>query len=81
MPESTRKALEREEDARLAPYALRSADATRRLPLEDDGRAFDYRLAYQRDRDRVVYSARSGGSGRRRSRASCPRTRITGATG
>jgi dGTPase len=56
MPESTRKALEREEDRRLAPYALRSADATRRLPLEDDGRAFDYRLAYQRDRDRIVYS-------------------------
>jgi len=56
MPESTRKALEREEDRRLAPLALRSADATRQLPLEDDGRAFDYRLAYQRDRDRVVYS-------------------------
>jgi dGTPase len=56
MPESTRKTLEREEDRRLAPYALRSADATRRHPLEDDGRSFDYRLAYQRDRDRVVYS-------------------------
>jgi dGTPase len=56
MPESTRKALEREEDRRLAPHALRSADATRQRPLEDDGRAFDYRLAYQRDRDRIVYS-------------------------
>src|SRR5262245_18953470 len=56
MPESTRKTLEREEDRRLAPYALRSADATRRLPLEDEGRSFDYRLAYQRDSDRVVYS-------------------------
>ena len=56
MPESTRKTLEREEDRRLAPYALRSADATRQRPLEDEGRSFDYRLAYQRDRDRVVYS-------------------------
>jgi len=51
-----RQAMEREEDARLAPYALRSSEATRRHPLEDDGRAFDYRTAYQRDRDRIVYS-------------------------
>jgi dGTPase len=51
-----RLTLEREEDARLAPYAARSARATRRYPLEDEGRAFDYRTAYQRDRDRVVYS-------------------------
>ena len=56
MAESIRKTLEREEDARLAPYALRSADAVRRLPAEDEGRAIDYRTAYQRDRDRVVYS-------------------------
>ena len=51
-----RKLLEKGEAERLAPYALRSAEATRRLPVEDDGRAFDYRTAYQRDRDRVVYS-------------------------
>jgi dGTPase len=56
MAESMRKALERAEDAGLAPYALRSVAATRRLPVEDDGRAFDYRTAYQRDRDRIVYS-------------------------
>jgi dGTPase len=56
MAESMRKTLEIEEDARLTPYALRSAEATRRLPAEDEGRAFDYRTAYQRDRDRVVYS-------------------------
>ena len=56
MAESMRKSLEKSEAERLAPYALRSADATRRLPVEDDGRAFDYRTAYQRDRDRVVYS-------------------------
>jgi dGTPase len=56
MAESMRKTLERAEDAALAPYALRSSAATRRLPVEDDGRAFDYRTAYQRDRDRIVYS-------------------------
>jgi dGTPase len=56
MAESMRKSLEKGEDDRLAPFALRSADATRRLALEDEGRAFDYRTAYQRDRDRVVYS-------------------------
>ena len=51
-----RTALEKGEDGRLAPYALRSGDATRRFPVEDEGRAFDYRTAYQRDRDRIVYS-------------------------
>jgi dGTPase len=56
MAESMRKSLERAEDERLAPYALRSADATRRWTVEDDGRAFDYRTSYQRDRDRIVYS-------------------------
>ena len=56
MAESMRKSLERAEDERLAPYALRSADATRRFPIEDEGRAFDYRTSYQRDRDRIVYS-------------------------
>ncbi len=56
MPEPMRLALERAEDARLAPWALRSAGATRRYPLEDEGRAFDYRTEFQRDRDRIVYS-------------------------
>ena len=56
MAESMRTSLEKGEAERLAPYALRSAEATRRLPIEDDGRAFDYRTAFQRDRDRVVYS-------------------------
>lgn len=51
-----RKSLESAEDERLAPYALRSAAATRRFPIEDEGRAFDYRTSYQRDRDRIVYS-------------------------
>jgi len=51
-----RTALEKGEEDRLAPVAVRSAGATRRLPVEDEGRAFDYRTAFQRDRDRVVYS-------------------------
>jgi dGTPase len=56
MAESMRKSLEKSEDARLAPYALRSSDAVRQHPLDDEGRVFDYRTAYQRDRDRIVYS-------------------------
>ncbi len=40
----------------LAPGAARSATATRQFPVEDDGRAFGYRSAFQRDRDRIVYS-------------------------
>ena len=51
-----RTALEKGEEERLAPVAVRSSGATRRLPVEDEGRAFDYRTAFQRDRDRVVYS-------------------------
>ncbi len=54
--ESMRRRLERAEDASLAPWALRSAAATRRHPVEDRGRAFDYRTQYQRDRDRILYS-------------------------
>jgi len=56
MTDSMRERLEQAETARLAPYALRSSLATRRHPLEDEGRAFDYRTAFQRDRDRIVYS-------------------------
>jgi len=56
MPEPMRLSLERAEDARLAPWALRSAGATRRHPIGDEGREFDYRTEFQRDRDRIVYS-------------------------
>jgi len=56
MVDSMRDRLEEIEGARLAPWALRSADATRRQPVKSDGRAFDYRTAFQRDRDRIVYS-------------------------
>jgi dGTPase len=53
---STRRRLERAEDALLRPCAVRSAQATRRYPVEDAGRRFDYRTAFQRDRDRILYS-------------------------
>jgi len=56
MAESMRRRLERAEEERLAPYAQSSAEATRRHPIEDEGRAFDYRTEFQRDRDRIVYS-------------------------
>lgn len=56
MAESMRQRLERAEDERLAPWAERSSGATRRYRTEDDGRAFDYRTHFQRDRDRIVYS-------------------------
>jgi dGTPase len=56
MAESMRRRLERAEDERLAPYALRSRESSRRYPIEDEGRAFDYRSQFQRDRDRIVYS-------------------------
>ncbi len=56
MVESMRERLERAEGERLAPWAARAGWATRRYPLEDEGRAFDYRTQFQRDRDRIVYS-------------------------
>ena len=43
MADSMRQRLEAVEDRTLAPYALRSAAATRRYPIENEGRAFDYR--------------------------------------
>ena len=52
----TRQGLEKDEDERLAPYAMRSALARRHLPLERDGRVFDYRTEFQRDRDRILHS-------------------------
>jgi len=52
----TRQGLEREEEERLAPWAMRSAGARRGFPLERDGRVFDYRTEFQRDRDRILHS-------------------------
>jgi dGTPase len=51
-----RRQLERVEEQLLAPYAVRSSEASRRYRTEDEGRAFDYRTPFQHDRDRIVYS-------------------------
>lgn len=51
-----RRRAEGLEDETLAPYAARSAGQKRRHGLPREGRAFDYRTAFQRDRDRIVYS-------------------------
>ncbi len=56
MAESMRSRLEKAEEEFLAPYATRSAGAQRQHPVEDEGRAFEYRTEFQRDRDRIVYS-------------------------
>ena len=48
--------LEKLEDERLAPYALRSRHSTRRIRQEREGRLFHYRTEFQRDRDRIVHS-------------------------
>lgn len=53
---TTRESLEREEDQRLAPWAMRSSLARRAYPLEQEGRLFDYRTEFQRDRDRILHS-------------------------
>ncbi|MGH9869186.1 MAG: HD domain-containing protein [Candidatus Polarisedimenticolia bacterium] len=51
-----RRHLEQEEDARLAPWALRSEHARRAVTLDREGRVFDYRTEFQRDRDRILHA-------------------------
>ncbi len=43
-------------DDQLAVYAIRNDQATRRRKIAQEGRREDYRLPFQRDRDRVVHS-------------------------
>jgi dGTPase len=50
-----RSRLEADEVARLAPYATFSAEATRRSK-PDEERTADFRLSFQRDRDRILHS-------------------------
>ncbi|HXI03221.1 MAG TPA: HD domain-containing protein, partial [Candidatus Saccharimonadales bacterium] len=52
----TRQEIERREEETLPPWALRSGRATRSRPLDPEGRVFDYRTEYQRDRDRILHS-------------------------
>ena len=49
----SRSEFEAEEQARLAPFASRSADA---LPRVADEPPHAYRTAFQRDRDRVIHA-------------------------
>jgi dGTPase len=49
-----REYLEADEDRRLAPVAIRSSEATRRRPDAED--PADIRLAFQRDRDRILHA-------------------------
>jgi len=51
-----RHVLEELEGERLAFCAFPSSEATRRRPVAEEGRHFDYRTAFQRDRDRVLHS-------------------------
>jgi dGTPase len=54
--EVSRENLEKDEDRRLAHCAMRSSGARRSFPLEREGRIFDYRTEFQRDRDRILHS-------------------------
>jgi dGTPase len=49
-----RAELEAQEVGRLSPCAIRSSEATRQSPAEND--PSDLRLAFQRDRDRILHS-------------------------
>jgi dGTPase len=49
-----RRDLETDEESRLSLVAIRSSEATRRRPIETD--CSDIRLAFQRDRDRILHS-------------------------
>ncbi len=51
-----RSALESIEDRDMAFCAVRSTEAVRRHPIDEEGRQFDYRTAFQRDRDRILHS-------------------------
>jgi len=54
--DTTRREIEEREEAGLAPFALRSSRAARLLRLDPEGRLFDYRTEYQRDRDRILHA-------------------------
>jgi dGTPase len=52
----SKRDLEAFEDTRLALYAARSVQASRRYETAGEGRSYDYRTEYQRDRDRIIHS-------------------------
>ena len=51
-----RERLEHLEEEQLARFAAKSARARRRIPVDSEGRVFDYRTEYQRDRDRIIHA-------------------------
>lgn len=52
----TKADLEAFEDRHLALYASRACRAVRRYPAPFEGKSYDYRTEYQRDRDRIIHS-------------------------
>jgi len=52
----SKRDLEEAEDRRLAIYASRASRATRRHPSSAEGKSYDYRTEYQRDRDRIIHA-------------------------
>jgi dGTPase len=52
----SRRQLEAIEEARLHSCALRSSTARRRHQVDAEGRTFDLRTEFQRDRDRIVHA-------------------------
>lgn len=44
------------EEEKLSPLALKSSRARRRHHVRDEGRHFNYRTEFQRDRDRILHS-------------------------
>jgi len=49
----TRQEIEERESQYLAPYAMKSSESAGRVHPEDE---HEYRSAYQRDKDRVIYA-------------------------
>ena len=52
----SRADLESREEAHLHPCAMRSARAARRIHVDPEGRTFDLRTEFQRDRDRIIHA-------------------------
>ena len=52
----SRADLESREESHLHVCALRSSLARRRIPVDPEGRTFDLRTEFQRDRDRIVHA-------------------------
>jgi len=54
--DETRREIEAREEAQLSVFGRRGARAARRRPLDPEGRLFDYRTEFQRDRDRILHA-------------------------